>query len=96
MDELNIIMKKLLIQTHYLNTILNDTEKYIEEFINDANKIIEIINILELLNMKIEISSICIEEIKNNISADYMYKICQDNDMTIKSFKKRIEKIKLK
>jgi hypothetical protein len=94
MDELNIIMKKFLIQVQYLNAILNDAEYYIEYCLDDERKLVDILNLLEYIHAKLEISSFCIEEIKQNKSNNYLDKICQENDIAIKNFKNDFQQIK--
>lgn len=94
MDELNIIMKKFLIQVQYLNAILSDAEYYIECCLDNERKLVDILNLLEYIYAKLEISSLCIEEIKQNKSNSYLEKICQENEIAIRDFKSNFQQIK--
>lgn len=93
MIELNILMKKLLIQIHHLNTILSDTEYYIEICLDDENKLIEILSLLQYIHAKTEITSLCIEEIKQNKSNDYLEKVYKENELAIANFKNNFQSI---
>jgi hypothetical protein len=93
MNELNIIMKKFLIQIQHLNAILNDTEHYIEYCLKNDDKLIEILDLLQYINAKTEITLLCIEEIKLNKANGYLEKIYKENELAIKDFKKNFHSI---
>ena len=92
--ETNILMKKMLIQLQHFNNYLTDTEIYIEMFLHSERQLEALLLLLEYMYAKSEITSLCIDEIRRNVSGEKIKKIVKENDEAIKTFKEKIEKLK--
>lgn len=95
MSELEMISKKLLVQSHYIKNIMGIIDEIIEQNVKNEKKLIKAIDMLEYFYMKIEIISFCIEEVRKGkeYSTNYLMDIYNENEINIKDFENKIKQL---